>query len=89
MASDFITSALASAHKAIDATGPKGTSSIATRSGHSSITPKSAGKPAVSDYAHARAARPGGSFMGVQADQGSELKAAEQNREAAKKVIDQ
>jgi hypothetical protein len=45
---------------------------------------------APSDYHHVREARKDGdSFMGVKADQGAELKSAEANREAAKKVLNQ
>jgi hypothetical protein len=45
---------------------------------------------ASSDYSHARVARSeGDSFMGVKADQGAELKAADANRDAAKKVLNQ
>jgi hypothetical protein len=89
MGSDFITNALASAHKTLDDVGK---SSIGTKSGHTNFGPKPAGKPAAasSDYSHARAARSeGDSFMGVKADQGAELKGAEANREAAKKVLNQ
>lgn len=89
MASDFITSALASAHKTLEGVDK---SSIGTKSGHTNFQ-KPAGKPAAAptDYSHARDARKasGDEFMGVKADQGTELKAAEANREAAKKVLNQ
>jgi hypothetical protein len=91
MASDFITSALANAHKALDTAN---NSSVGTRSGHSGLIPEKPAAPAASktDYSHARTARTSegsGEFMGVKSDSGSELKAAEANREAAKKVLNQ
>jgi hypothetical protein len=88
MASDFVSSALASAHKALS---DANNSSVGTKSGHSGITPsKPAASPAKSDYSHARAARPGGeSFMGVKADQGPELKAANESHDNAVKALNQ
>jgi hypothetical protein len=87
MGSDFITNALASAHKTLDDVGK---SSIGTKSGHTNFPSPKPAAPAASatDYSHAREARKP-SFMGVQSDQGPELKAAEANREAAKKVLNQ
>jgi hypothetical protein len=86
--SSFITNALASAHKTLDDVNK---SSVGTKSGHTNFPgTKPAPAAAKTDYSHVRAQRPGGdSFMGVKADQGTELKAAEQNREAAKQVLNQ
>jgi hypothetical protein len=82
--------ALASAKKAL---ADAGSSSVGTRSGHSGLTPSKPATPAASpsDYSHVREARKSDDreFMGVKADSGAELKAAQENREAAKKVLNQ
>jgi len=84
MATDFVTSALAGAHKALDNAN---NSSVGTKSGHSGFTPK---KTPPTDYSHARAARPGGEgFMGVKSDQGPELKAANESHDNAVKALNQ
>lgn len=83
MASDFVSSALANAHKALDNAN---NSSVGTKSGHSGLSKSTP----PSDYSHARAARPGGeSFMGVKADQGPELKAANESHDNAVKALNQ
>jgi hypothetical protein len=79
--------ALASAHKALDAAG---NSSVGTKSGHSNFSPKPTPAASRSDYSHVRASRPGGgSFMGIKADQGSELKAANEAHDNAVKALNQ
>ena len=87
MASDFITSALAGAHKALDDANK---SSVGTKSGHSGFTPPPKPQGASSDYSHAHAARKNNdSFMGVKADQGPELKAANESHDNAVKALNQ
>ena len=88
MATNPVEAALASAHKALDAAN---NSSVGTKSGHSNFAPKTAKTaPERTDYSHARAARPGGdSFMGVKADQGSELKSATESHDNAVKALNQ
>lgn len=51
---------------------------------------KSEAKPETSDYSHAREARKSPSeFLGVKSDQAPELKSALDNREQAKKALEQ
>lgn len=79
--------ALASAQKALS---DAGNSSVGTKSGHSGFTPSAKPQGAGSDYSHARAARKSGdSFMGVKADQGAELKAANESHDNAVKALNQ
>jgi hypothetical protein len=79
--------ALASARKALS---DADNSPVGTKSGHSNFTPKKSGGAPATDYSHARAARPGGgSFMGVKADQGPELKAASESHDNAVKALNQ
>jgi hypothetical protein len=79
--------ALASAHKALDNAN---NSSVGTKSGHSGFTPTPKPQGAGTDYSHARAARKSGDgFMGVKADQGSELKAASDSHDNAVKALNQ
>ena len=65
-------------------------SSVGTKSGHSGFTPPPKPQGASSDYSHAHAARKNSdSFMGVKADQGPELKAANESHDNAVKALNQ